>query len=317
MPSLSLEKNAETSDRELVFTRLLDAPIGVVFDAWTNPVHLPHWWGPKGFTTTIEEMDVRPGGVWRLTMHGPDGRDYRNRIVFQEVEKPYRLVYRHEPEAGSEPVRAETTVTFTNDHGKTRVVLRMLFPSAAERDHVVNTYHAEEGFEQTLTRLIEHLGRMAEENRHLAIKRVLDAPRDLVFKAWIDAKHLAQWWGPKGFTNPLCEVDVRPGGKILIQMRSPEGVEYPVRGSFVEIVEPERLVFRLLVNEADESARFEVLNTATFVESGESETELTLEVRVMSAGERARGSLAGARMGWTQSLERLAMLIESKPGRPQ
>ncbi len=82
-------------------------------EAWTNPKHVPQWWGPQGFTTTIHEMDVKPGGVWRLTMRGPDGRDYKNRIVFIEVAKPERLVYKHEPEKGSEPVSFQTTVTFT------------------------------------------------------------------------------------------------------------------------------------------------------------------------------------------------------------
>src|SRR5262245_64936028 len=95
---------ASTADRELIFTRIFDAPRELVFAAWTDPQHLAQWWGPQGFTTTIHEMDVRPGGVWRLTMHGPDGRDYRNRIVTLEVLKPERLVFRHEPDRESEPV---------------------------------------------------------------------------------------------------------------------------------------------------------------------------------------------------------------------
>ena len=76
---------SDFTDREIVLTREFNAPRAVVFEAWTNPKQLPHWWGPKGFTTTVHEMDVRPGGVWRLTMRGPDGRDYHNRIVFVEV----------------------------------------------------------------------------------------------------------------------------------------------------------------------------------------------------------------------------------------
>ena len=151
----------EFADRELVFTRVFDAPRELVFDAWTNPKHLPHWWGPNGFTTTIHEMDVRPGGVWRLVMHGPDGVDYKNKIVFLEIVKPERLVYKHEPEKGTEPVSFETTVTFVAQGGKTEVTMRMLFPSAATRDLVVNTYGAVEGANQTLDRLAEQLARMA------------------------------------------------------------------------------------------------------------------------------------------------------------
>ena len=89
---------SDSSDREILVTRLFDAPRELVFEAWTNLKHIPHWWGPKGFATAVHEMDVRPGGVWRLTMRGPDGREYKNWIVFVEVAKPERLVYKHEPE---------------------------------------------------------------------------------------------------------------------------------------------------------------------------------------------------------------------------
>src|SRR2546430_11151240 len=81
-----------TSDREILLTRVFDAPRELVFKVWTDPEHVGRWWGPRGFTNTIHEMDVRPGGVWRFTMHGPDGVDYLNRIVFIEVARPERLV---------------------------------------------------------------------------------------------------------------------------------------------------------------------------------------------------------------------------------
>src|ERR1700691_6347537 len=102
----------DTSDRALIFTPIFDAPPDLVFEAWTKPEHVAQWWGPQGFSTTISEMDVRPGGIWRLVMRGPDGTDYKNKIVFLEVVKPERLVYKHEPEKGTEPSTHETTVTF-------------------------------------------------------------------------------------------------------------------------------------------------------------------------------------------------------------
>src|SRR5271170_7435424 len=104
--------DANTADREIRITRVFDAPPGVIFKLWTKPEHVARWWGPRGFTTTISEMDVRPGGTWRLVMRGPDGKDYRNRIVFLEVVKPERLVYKHEPEAGTEPGTHQSIVTF-------------------------------------------------------------------------------------------------------------------------------------------------------------------------------------------------------------
>ena len=72
----------DTSNRELVMTRVLDAPRDLVYEAWTNPRHIAQWWGPKGFTNTIHEMEVKVGGVWRFIMHGPDGTDYPNKVVF-------------------------------------------------------------------------------------------------------------------------------------------------------------------------------------------------------------------------------------------
>lgn len=152
--------SAAAADRELVLTRVFNAPAQLVFEAWTNPTHLPHWWGPHGFTTIIKEMDVRPGGVWRLVMRGPDGRNYHNRIVFIEVDRPRRLVYKHEPEPGSEPVAFDVTVRFDAEaDNKTRVTLRMLFPTAENKEYVLKTYGAEEGGKQTLARLADYLER--------------------------------------------------------------------------------------------------------------------------------------------------------------
>ena len=151
---------ATTPDREIVTARLLDAPRELVFKVWTDPKHLPHWYGPNGFRTTIEEMDVRPGGVWRLVMHGPDGRDYRNHIVFSEVVPPERLVYRHVPEPGAEIATHETIVTFADRGGKTEVTLRLVFESNAVRDHIIKTYNALEGGKQTIGRLADYLAQL-------------------------------------------------------------------------------------------------------------------------------------------------------------
>src|SRR5579862_8390387 len=131
---------ASTADREILATRIFDAPRELVFEAWTDPKHVAQWWGPRGFTTTIHEMDVRPGGVWRLVMRGPNGVDYRNRIVFIEVVRPERLVYKHEPEEGSEPVNFQVTVDFAMEGNRTRLKMQMLFPSAAAREFVAEKY---------------------------------------------------------------------------------------------------------------------------------------------------------------------------------
>src|SRR2546426_6169783 len=82
-----------SADREIITTRVLDAPRELVWKAWTDPKHVAEWWGPNGFTNTIQEMDVRPDGVWRFIMHGPDGVDHKNEIIFIEVVELERLVY--------------------------------------------------------------------------------------------------------------------------------------------------------------------------------------------------------------------------------
>jgi uncharacterized protein YndB with AHSA1/START domain len=158
--SSSLEKLDElvaagsTADREIITTRVFDAPREMVYDAWTDPQQVAQWWGPNGFTNTIQEMDVRPGGVWRFVMHGPDGKDYNNKIVYIEVARPSRIVYLHE----SGP-RFQMTATFEGLGGKTRLTMRMQLDSAAEREHVVKTFGAVEGAKQTLGRLAEYLAR--------------------------------------------------------------------------------------------------------------------------------------------------------------
>jgi uncharacterized protein YndB with AHSA1/START domain len=102
-------------------SRLFDAPRDLVFDAFSSPSHLAQWWGPTGFTLTTREMTFTPGGVWRFVMHGPDGRDYSNKIVFGEIERPERITYLHPGDDGAEPVRMEVTISFAEENGKTRL----------------------------------------------------------------------------------------------------------------------------------------------------------------------------------------------------
>jgi uncharacterized protein YndB with AHSA1/START domain len=144
--------------------------------------------------------------------------------------------------------------------------------------------------------------------RELTITRTFDAPRALVFKAWTDAKMLAQWWGPKGFTNPRCEIDARVGGAIRIDMRAPDGAVYPMDGQFREIVPPERLVFTN--NALDEAGNhiIEGFTTVTFTEEG-GKTKLTLHTRGAAMAEIAVKYLQGMEYGWTQSIDKLQALL--------
>src|ERR1700691_3503012 len=131
-----MQDSTNSADRQIVISRVFDAPRELVWEAWTNPQHVSQWWGPQGFSTTIETMDVRPGGIWQHVMHGPDGANYPNRSVFTEVVKPVRLVYSHGGGREGGP-GASFVATWSFDAlaaDKMRLTLRMVFPSAEERD---------------------------------------------------------------------------------------------------------------------------------------------------------------------------------------
>lgn len=149
---------AEASNREIVVTRIFKAPRARVWEAFTDPSHVSAWWGPRGFTTTTSEMDVRPGGVWRFIMHGPDGIDYPNFILYREVAHLERLEFSHGED--EENIHFEMVVTFTDAEGGTEVTLRQIHPTAEARDYVVREFNAIEGAKETLARLGAYLETM-------------------------------------------------------------------------------------------------------------------------------------------------------------
>ena len=161
------EKNSidlEQDPRSIIGARVLDAPRALVFSVWTDPKHLAQWWGPNGFTTTTHAYDFRPGGVWRFVMHGPDGRDYQNRITFDEIVPPERIVYRHGGGDDVEPVQFTQTVTFEDlGNGRTLLTWHGRFPSAEERARVIKEYGADKGLVQTMARLADYLVTMPTE----------------------------------------------------------------------------------------------------------------------------------------------------------
>ena len=144
--------------------------------------------------------------------------------------------------------------------------------------------------------------------REFTIIREFSALRELVFEACTDAKHLAQWWGPRGFTAPVCEWDAKPGNKIYVVMRAPDGTRYPMGGEFREVVPPERLV--TMTGALDEQGEFlfEILHTMTLVELA-GKTKLTMHSRVIKTTPGAGRYIGGFEAGMTQSLERLAELL--------
>ncbi|MEO6612884.1 MAG: SRPBCC domain-containing protein [Chitinophagaceae bacterium] len=150
--TLSNLKVADTAGRELRLSRLLNAPISLVWEVWTDPAHIKNWWGPNGFTNTITKMEVSPEGEWDLVMHGPDGTDYKNKSIFKEVVRHRKLVYEHI----SGP-RFLATIEFEEQGEKTLLNWHMLFESREQFIQVVKTFKADEGLKQNGEKLEHYL----------------------------------------------------------------------------------------------------------------------------------------------------------------
>jgi uncharacterized protein YndB with AHSA1/START domain len=145
---------SDTKDRELLVSRTIDAPVDLVWEMWTDPKHITQWWGPDGFTSTIQKMDVRPGGKWNLVLHGPDGTDYINNIIFTEVKKNEKLVFEHV----SDP-RHFTEVKFEEQGDKTLITWHMIFETVEQFREVVRKHNADAGLKQNMDKLIRYLKR--------------------------------------------------------------------------------------------------------------------------------------------------------------
>jgi uncharacterized protein YndB with AHSA1/START domain len=152
----------DVSDREVVVSRIIEAPRRLVFEAYTSAEHVAQWWGPDGFTVTTRSFDFRPGGLWDFTMHGPDGTDYPNRIEWREIVPPERLAFSHG--TGTDDFEAfDATVTLVERGGATEVTMRSVFRTKAQRDEVVEQYHAIEGAEQHIANLARYVATLNTE----------------------------------------------------------------------------------------------------------------------------------------------------------
>lgn len=255
-------------DRELVIARLFDAPRELVFEAYTNIEAKSQWWGPHGFTTTTHAADVRPGGEWRFTMHGPDGTAFPNRIVFREIVAPERLVYDHDDDGEARGVEVRTRfvaeIDFEERGNQTLVTLRQTWPSAEALAAKEAAVGALAGGQQTLQRLAHHLARIAPDRvapprrvmtvafaseRELVVMRPFAATRQELFDAFVTPEAFARWWGPNGVRNVACELDPRPGGTWRLVQRATDGIEHTLSGAYREVVPGERLVMTWRVGE--------------------------------------------------------------------
>ena len=145
-----------TADREIVISRVIDAPRDLVFEAFTQVRHLSRWWGPEGFTTTTQSFSFRVGGEWEFVMHGPDGTDYPEWITWTGITPPERIAMLH-GESRDDPNAFQSVVTFEPDGEATRIEMRTVFPTRELRDEAVAKHHAIEGGKQTLSNLAAYV----------------------------------------------------------------------------------------------------------------------------------------------------------------
>ncbi len=286
---------------ELVLTRVFKAPRGPVFAAWTEPTQVAQWWGPNGFTNPVCELDVRPGGAIRIHMRGPDGTVYPMTGVYQEIVEPERLVFTSAAldESGKPLFDVLNTVAFVEHDGTTKLTVRarVVKSTAGAAPYLAGM---EAGWTQSLERLGVHLAGTAD--REIVATRVVDAPREHVFEMFTDRQHVARWWGPKGFTSTIDEMDVRPGGVWRFVMHGPDGIDYKNKIVYDEIARPERLVYT-----HTGGAQFQA--TATFTSYGE-KTVLAMRMLFESSRERDRVvKKFGAIEGLSQTLDRLEVYV--------
>jgi uncharacterized protein YndB with AHSA1/START domain len=151
-------KKNDTSDRELRLSRVLDAPVELVWEVFTDPEHIAQWWGPNGFKNTITRMDMKPGGRWDLVMHGPDGTDYKNESVFLEVVTHRKIVFEHVSP------KFTATIGFEERGEQTLLTWHMLFESVEQFNQVVKTFKADEGLKQNVEKLSRYLAAQLKDN---------------------------------------------------------------------------------------------------------------------------------------------------------
>ncbi len=161
------QKENNTADREIRISRLLNAPVELVWEVWTNPEHIKNWWGPTGFTNTIQHMDVQPGGEWDLVMHGPDGTDYKNKSVFKEITLHEKIVYEHV----SAP-KFVATILFEAQGDKTLLNWHMLFESREQFIQVVKTFKADEGLKQNVEKLNHYVSTQQNLRKQLKTNKM-------------------------------------------------------------------------------------------------------------------------------------------------
>ena len=305
---------------ELSITRIFDAPRELVWRAWTDPQMAKEWMGPRGFTTTEFTTSNEPGALWHLTMVGQRPGSEQMVTLGQggkilEAKPPELLKYtfgwdsRASVGLGDGPKENVVTVRFEEQGGKTVMHFTQgPFATESERDgHNGGWNSAFDCFAEFVLRMQPE--RPADEvPSELHLRRFFAAPRQLVFDAWTKPEMVKEWWGPKGFTIPHCEIDARQGGEFLIHMKGPDGMLCGIKGRYVEFYPPYRFHYIGMPLDKDGNSAFEVW-TSVFFEEKDGGTEVVLDGHYTKRPADAVTSLKGARLGWGQMLDKLEEFV--------
>ncbi len=304
----------------LTIVRTFDAPRDLMFRLWTEPKHIERWWGPHNFTVPLAEFDARPGGRLRIDFRTRDGFVFANFGEVHEVSPPDRLVFTIEyREGGKLMVASLITVSFKEaEANKTRLTIHadvtFALPEAAN-----SLAGMEEGWTQQIQKLELHTAFASSANdRKLAVTapanapivlmtRMLDAPRDLVWKCLTEKDRFARWWGPRGYTNTITDFDVRIGGKWRVIQKDPKGNQFVFFGFYREIIEPERLVNTFAMEGMFEDK--EVIETLT-LEEFDGQTRYSTHSKFGSIEDRDGMLASGMEWGAAESMDRLAEELE-------
>jgi uncharacterized protein YndB with AHSA1/START domain len=315
---MAVKQTARNKPNELYITRLYDAPVKLVWDAWTDPKKAAKWWGPRGFTITTHSKDLKVGGTWKYTMHGPDGVDYPNKTTYFEVEKYSRLVYDHGASETTPPL-FRVTVDFIDLGEKTRMDMTMTLatPEAAKE---IAKFIKMAGGNATWDRLAEYLS----ESDKFVINRSFAAPIDVVFDMWISPEHIANWLPPVGFKMNYIKADVKPGGTSFYSMSNAEGMTMYGKSTYKEIIKPSLLSYtQVFCDEKGNVSRHPMAPTwpetmlaiVKFSEEENQTTRVTVETEVFGQAtseekEMFNKAKGGMTQGWTGSFDKLEEYLE-------
>jgi uncharacterized protein YndB with AHSA1/START domain len=302
---------------EIQLTRIYDAPVKTVWDAFTDPKQAAHWWGPRGFTLTTHSKELKSGGHWDYTMHGPDGTDFPNHTKYLEVEKYSRLVYDHGGNKDRPPM-FRVTVNFSDFKGKTKMDMTMSFatPEIAANS---KKFIKKAGGDSTWDRFAEYLDKEIAGKETFVINRSFEAPVETLFEMWSNPKHFAEWMGPTGSSMITLRSDIKTNGSLFYKMPTDQGLIMYGTVRYLEVTKPKRLVYtQQFCDENEKVSRHPMaptwpetmLTTVTFDSEGESRSRVTVKWEVQGKAtaeemETFKQGRAGMTGGWTGSFDKL------------